>query len=349
MATQMKAAFIRKCGGPEVLEVGELPKPSVKPDQVRVRVRYAALNHLDIWVRKGLPSLKMTFPHILSGDASGVVDAIGELVTHVKVGDEVIVHPGVSCGHCADCLAGWESLCLEYRILGEHVSGTTAEFVSVPAANIFLKPASLSMKDAAAIPLVMTTAWQMAVVRGKVSPRDTLLIYAAGSGVSSAAIQIAKLHGAKVIATAGSDAKMALAKNLGADWVLNHQDPNFVANVRNIVGKRGVDLILDHVGKTTWGNNIKLLRRGGKMVICGASSGADAPTDLAHLFYRQLELVGSTMGSKADFPAILNLLGEGRLRAVVDRTFSLADVAEAHRYLESRAQFGKILIEILAG
>lgn len=340
----MRAAFISKHGGPEVLEVGELPVPEISSTEVLVRVKYGALNHLDIWVRMGLPGLSLTFPHVLGGDASGIVEKTGKEVSHVKEGDEVIVHPGLCCLRCERCLSGWESLCPDYGILGEHKSGTHAQFVKAPSANIFLKPKEISFEEAAAIPLVFTTAWQM-VKRARVKPGDTVLIHAAGSGVSSAAIQIAKLHGAEVIATASNGDKLKMAAVLGADHTIDYQRTDFVAGVRRIA-PRGVDVILDHVGKDLWEKNIGLLKWGGKLVTCGATSGAVARIDLVQVFYRQLQILGSTMGSKGDFPTILDHIAKKRLQAVVDKKFSLKEVRQAHERLEHRAQFGKVLLDI---
>lgn len=345
----MLASFICRHGEADVVEYGELPEPALENNgRVRVRLKYAALNHLDIWVRKGLPGVKLTFPHIFSGDASGVVDAVSVGVTHVKPGDEVIVHPGVSCLRCERCLSGWETLCEDYEILGERVTGLAAQKAVVPAANVFLKPAGLSLRDAAAIPLVFTTAWQMIVHRAKVMPGDTVLVHAAGSGVSSAAIQIARLFGARVITTAGSNKKLELARSLGADLAINYRTDDFLKAAKSATSGAGVDVILDHTGVDNWEKNIRALRWGGRLVLCGSSSGPEVKLDLRQVFFRQLEILGSTMGSKSDFPRLLRLFDEGRLKALVDRVFPLSQAAEAQRYLEGREQFGKVLLEIPA-
>lgn len=339
----MRAAYINRHGGPECLEIGELPVPEISATEVLVRVKFSALNHLDLWVRQGLPSLKLRFPHVLGADASGTVEQIGSEVKHVKPGDEVIVHPGISCLRCQSCLTGWESLCRDYKILGEHVSGTNAEFVKVPGANVYSKPSTLSFEEAAAIPLVFTTAWQMAVNRAHVKPGDRVLIHAAGSGVSSAAIQIARLYGAEVIATSGSERKLERARALGASHTINVKTHDFVAEVKRIA-KGGVDVILDHVGKDYWEKNFHCVKWGGTIVSCGATSGFDATTDLRHVFYRQVQILGSTMGSKGDFPAILRQVALGHLKGMPDKTFPLARIQEAHRYLASGEQFGKVLL-----
>jgi NADPH:quinone reductase-like Zn-dependent oxidoreductase len=339
----MRAAYIENHGGPEVLKVGPVPDPSFSDNEVLVRVRYSALNHLDVWVRKGMPSLKLQYPHILCGDGAGVVEATGSQVTNVKKGDEVIIHPSVTCLRCEACLSRRESLCREMRILGEHINGTSAEFVKVPSANVFLKPQNMSFSDAASIGLVFTTAWQMVVHKAQIFPGQTVLIHSAGSGVSSAAIQIAKVFGAEVIATAGSEEKRKFAKELGADHVLPYE---FADEVRKMTQKKGVDAILDHTGTDLWEKNILAVRAGGRIVICGATSGYAAQTDLRHIFYRQIEILGSTMGSKADFPILLGLFKSGKLRAVVDTIFPLDKVQAAHRQLEDRRVKGKILLAL---
>ncbi|MCB0416309.1 MAG: zinc-binding dehydrogenase [Bdellovibrionaceae bacterium] len=338
----MLAAYLNKFGGPEVLEVGNLRAPGVADNEVRVAIRSSALNHLDIWVRKGLPGLKVEFPHILGGDASGLVEAVGKNVKDLFIGDEVIVHPGLST-------APWEeveSLASDYRILGEHVNGTNAEMVTVPRENIFPKPKNLSFDEAASVPLVFTTAWQMLVGRGQVKAGDLILVHAAASGVSSAAIQIAKCFGATVIATAGSPKKLDLASQLGADCVLDYSRQSVAAEIKKQFGKRGVDTVIDHVGADTWKSHFEVLRRGGKIITCGATSGFEVSLDLRYVFYKQIQILGSTMGSKGDFPRILRLLESGKLRAVVDRSFPLRDIQKAHAHLEGREALGKVIVSV---
>jgi NADPH:quinone reductase-like Zn-dependent oxidoreductase len=339
----MLAAYLKGHGGPETVEVGELPTPEPRADQVRVKVRAAALNHLDLWVRRGLPSLKLTYPHILGGDAAGVVDKLGPDATGVKVGDEVIVHPGLSCRRCRQCLGGWESLCPQYQILGEHVNGAHAEWVCIPVANVFAKPAALSFEQAAALPLVFTTAWQMLVRRAQVQPGEWVLVHAAGSGVGSAAIQIARLYGAQVIATAGSEAKLELARKLGAQVTIDYTNADFAKEVRRVV-PQGCDIIVDHLGKEFWKSNFRAVRDGGRITVCGATSGYEAVTDLRHVFYRQIQILGSTMGSKGDFETLLQHVERGSLKPVVDRAFALREARLAHERLERREQFGKVLL-----
>lgn len=341
----MKAAYITGTGGLDLLTVGELADPAPEAGEVVVRVKAAGLNHLDLWVRRGLPNLKLAFPHVLGGDAAGIVEKTGALVGHVKPGDEVVVYPGLSCLRCERCLGGWESLCREYRILGEHVWGTHAELVKVPGANVFPKPKSLSWKEAGAAPLVFTTAWQMAVHRARITVGETVLVHAAGSGVGMAAIQIARLVGARVIATAGSREKLEEAKRLGADEAISYRDADWAKQVKALAGKNGVDVVLDSVGAAIWEDSLRCLTWGGRFVTCGSTSGHDVRVDLRQVFYRQLQILGSTMGSKRDFPGILALLGEGKLRAVVGKSFRLDDAASAYAYLESRKGFGKVVLE----
>lgn len=341
----MKAAFITGTGGPDVLEVATLDDPRPGPGEVVVRVKAAALNHLDLWVRRGLPHLKLPFPHVLGGDAAGIVDEIGAGVASVKKGDEVVVHPGLSCGKCKRCVSGWESLCRDYKILGEHVWGTHAEKVKVPAENLFAKPPKLGWREAAAAPLVFTTAWQMVVRRAKVEKGELVLVHAAGSGVGMAAIQIARLEGATVLATAGSAEKLEHARGLGAAHVFSYRDESWATAARAVVGKPGVDVVLDSVGASIWDDSLKLLSWGGRFVTCGATSGPEVKIDLRHVFFRQLQILGSTMGSKQDFPKILSLLAEGKLKVIVDRAYPLAEAPAAYAHLESRKGFGKVVLE----
>ncbi len=344
----MQAVILEQHGGPEVLQLRTRPAPRPKPGEVVVEVHACALNRLDIWVRGGLPNLHVDYPHILGSDVAGVVAELGEGVEPALLGREVVLNPGVSCGRCEACLSGWDNLCPEYRILGENTAGGYAERIAVPVANLVDKPQNLTMIEAAAVPLTFLTAWQMLVVRAAIAPGETVLIHAAGSGVGSAGLQIAKLFGARVIALASSDAKLAKARELGADATIRSDADDWPKQVRALagVGRRGVDVVFEHVGQATWERSIKLCRAGGRVVTCGASSGWDARTDLRHVFFRQIQILGSTMGSKASLVRIAALVGEGKLRPVVDRVFSLAEAAQAHRYLDRREQFGKVVLAV---
>src|SRR5436190_10221546 len=296
----MKAVIFERHGGPECLKLTEVADPQIKANEVLVEVRACALNHLDVWVRTGLPGIKIPLPHILGNDVAGVVREVGELVGWVKAGDEVMVQPGVSCGHCAECLAGRDNMCDEYDILGYGRNGGYAELVAVPGVNVIPKPKDLSWEEAAALPLVTVTAWHMLVTRAAVQPGEDVLVHAAGSGVGSMAIQIAKLRGARVITTASSDEKLAKARELGADVTINYTRDDWPKEVRRVTDRKGVDVVVEHTGAATWPGSIAALKNNGRLVTCGATSGFDARTDLRQVFYRHLTLLGSFMGSKAE-------------------------------------------------
>lgn len=344
----MKASYLTGHGDASVIALGELPTPEPGPGEVRVRVRFAALNHLDVWVRRGMIGAQIPFPRILCGDGAGTIDKVGAGVSGFHGGEEVILHPGISCGKCEACLTGTESLCSQYEILGEHRDGAAAEYVVVPAANAFLKPKAMPMEEAASVGLVYTTAWQMVVRRAQVKAGDWVLVQAAGSGVSSAAIQIARHFGGRVIATASHPEKLKLAGDLGAEVVVDYSREDFLERVKQVTEKRGVDVIIDHVGESAWEKNLRALKWGGTLVTCGASSGFEAKVDLRQLFYRQLSLLGSTMGSKRDFPEMLALFGQRQLRGVVDQVFPLREMAAAQQRLESREVRGKVLLDVNA-
>jgi len=340
----MKAVIFEQHGGPEVLKLTEVAAPTIKANEVLVEVRACALNHLDVWVRGGLPGIKIPLPHIPGNDVAGVVREVGELVTWARSGDEVMIHPGVSCGHCAECLAGRDNMCDEYDIIGYRRDGGYAELLAVPGVNLIPKPQNLSWEEAAALPLVTLTAWHMLVTRAQVRPGEVVLVHAAGSGVGSLGIQIAKLFGARVIATASSDEKLAKARELGADETIDYTRDDWPKEVKRLTNGRGVDVVFEHTGAKTWPGSILSLRKGGRLVTCGATSGFDASTDLRHVFYRHLTILGSMMGSKADLLAAMKFIESGQLRAVVDRTLPLAEARQAHELMEDRAQFGKLVL-----
>jgi NADPH:quinone reductase-like Zn-dependent oxidoreductase len=340
----MKAVAIRSHGGPEVVKLEDLPDPQPGPGQVVVAVKAAALNHLDIWVRKGWPGLTLSFPHVLGSDVAGVVEAVGPGVDGVKAGDAVVVNPSLGCGRCEQCLSGHENLCRKFSILGEHVSGGQAQKLTVPARNVLPKPARLSFEEAAAVPLTFMTAWHALVQRAKVRLGETVLVHAAGSGVGVAAVQIAKLLGARVIATAGSDAKLQKAKALGADEVVNYETQDFSKEVKRLTDRKGVEVVFEHVGKKTWERSILSAAIGGRITTVGATTGFDPLTDLRHVFFRQLSILGSTMGTAADLVEVLRFVGEGKLRPVVDRVLPLAEARRGQDLLSERAQFGKIVL-----
>jgi NADPH:quinone reductase-like Zn-dependent oxidoreductase len=342
----MQAIVLREHGGPEVLLAEALPIPEPGPGEVRVRVRAVALNHLDIWVRRGGPAFRLEYPHRLGSDIAGTIDALGPGVDAKiagAVGGKVVVQPGLSCGRCAACLGGQDNLCRFYRILGENAQGGYAEHIVVPAANLAPYPERLDFPHAAASLLPFLTAWQMVVRKARVAPG--VLVQGAGSGVGVAAVQIAKLYGARVIATAGSAAKLERAKALGADVTVDYTTQDFAAVCRAETGKRGVDAVIEHVGGDVFVASIKAVRNGGRIVTCGATAGFLPAIDLRHIFFRQIEVLGSTMGSKADLLAVLGHVAAGRLSPVVDRVLPLARAADGHRALEAREAFGRVVLE----
>ncbi len=340
----MKAVIFNQHGGPEVLQYVDVPDPTIKANEVLVEVRACALNHLDVWTRGGLPGLDISFPHILGNDIAGVVKHVGSLVTWIQAGDEMMIQPGLSCGHCESCLGGQDNLCREYDVIGNRRNGGYAELVSVPGVNVITKPKNLGWEEAAALPLVTVTAWHMLVTRAQVRPGENVLIHAAGSGVGSLGIQIAKLLGARVIATAGSDEKLARAKELGADEVVNYTNDDWPKEVRRLTDRRGVDVVFEHTGATTWPGSIASLKNNGRVVTCGATSGFDARTDLRQIFYRHLTILGSFMGSKAELLEAMKFVERGDIQAVVDRTLPLSEARRAHELMEDRAQFGKLVL-----
>ena len=341
----MQAMLMNERGGPEVLRMGEVPTPRPGPGEVAVAVRAVALNHLDIWVRKGVASPKLPLPHILGCDVAGVVEEVGP-GSRWTVGQEVMVNPGVSCGTCERCLSGRDNLCSQYQILGEHRWGGYAEALVVPQQNLVAKPTGLSFVEAASVPLAYLTAWQMVVDKLQVGVADHVLIMAAGSGVSVAALQIAKLHGARVIAAAGSDEKLEQARQLGADEVVNYRQPGWSREVKRLTGGKGADAVVDHTGSDFWQEMIKATAWGGRIALVGASSGYEAVTPLAHVFFRQLSIYGSTMASKSRLFPILRFLESGQLKPVVGAQLPLAEAAQAHQLLEDRQVFGKVVLTV---
>jgi NADPH:quinone reductase-like Zn-dependent oxidoreductase len=319
-------------------------RPSPRANEALVHVKACAVNHLDLWVRKGVPGHEFPLPMIPGCDVAGVVEEVGDLVGGFAPGDEVVVSPGVACGACRECLSGRHSFCRSYGILGETRDGGDAEYVVVPGMNLIPRPENLGFVEAAAVPLVFLTAWHMLVSRCGVKPGDTVLVHAGGSGVGSAAIQIAKLFGAEVITTASSRAKLDRAAELGADHLVNYAEEEFPRAVRRITGKRGVDIVFEHTGEATWPGSLQSVARGGKIVTCGATSGFTAVSDLRIVFFKQVSILGSTMGSLGEVLEVMDHVAAGRLRPVLDRTFPMSEVAAAHRWVESREQFGKVVI-----
>jgi NADPH:quinone reductase-like Zn-dependent oxidoreductase len=343
----VKAILFRQHGGPEVLQYIDVPEPEPRPNEVLVRVRACALNHLDLWVRGGLPNVPIPLPHIPGSDVAGEISKVGAEITTVHVGQKVVLAPGVTCGKCPACISGRDNLCRQFTNLGYMIDGGCAEFVRVPEVNCLPYSENLSFEEAAAVPLVFQTAWHMLVDRAQLRPGEDVLILGAGSGVGSAAIQIAKFFGARVITTAGSDSKLEKARQLGADHVINHKSQKIRDEVRRITSKRGVDVVFEHVGTATWDDSLASLALAGRLVTCGNTTGYDTKLDLRFLFSRQLSLLGSYMGAKSELHTIMKLVAAGRLKPVVDRVFPLAEAAAAHTYLESSQQFGKVVLKVL--
>ncbi len=335
------------------LEVADVPQPTITdPGDVLVRLEAAALNHLDLWTLRGLPGLALDFPHTLGADGAGIVEAVGGHVRRIAAGDKVMVNPGLSCHRCEFCLAGQHSLCHSFGLLGEHKPGTLAEYVVVPEQNLLPVPdlphphPQLSWSEAAAFSLVTLTAWRMLKTQARVQPGETVLIWGIGGGVSITALAVAKLFGAFVFVTSSDDDKLARARDLGADVVLNHQTVDVAREVRTLTGKRGVDVVVENVGQATWEQSLRLLAKGGRLVTCGATTGPNVTLDVRRLFWNQWSILGSTMGTVAEYGEVVRLLGMGQLRPILDSTFPLDRALDGLRRLEKGQQMGKIAVEI---
>jgi NADPH:quinone reductase-like Zn-dependent oxidoreductase len=340
----MKAIRFHAHGGPDVLRYEEAPNPVPGPGEALIRVRACALNHLDLWQRRGMERVQIPFPHISGADVAGEV--ISAPHGEFAAGRRVMLQPGLSCGRCTACLEGRDNECPNYDVLGYRSDGGYAEIVKVPIQNLIAIPDAIGFVEAAAFPLVFLTAWHMLMTRARLRAGEDVLVLGAGSGVGQAAIQIAWRHGARVFATAGSDEKLARARQLGAYDVINHTTQDVPGRIRDFTNGRGVDVVVEHVGVATWEKSLKSLARGGRLVTCGATTGYDARIDLRALFARQISLLGSYMGRKGELLRAAQFFFAGELRPVVDRTLPLSEAAEAHRTLESRQQFGKLVLVV---
>jgi len=338
----MKAVRIHEFGGPEVLRYEDVADPHPRKDQVLVRVRACALNHLDLWVRKGLPGVNL--PHILGSDIAGEIVASGEYITGFRPGQRVLLAPMHFCNHCAKCAHGLQNQCPEFTVLGNLVDGGNCELIAVPAENVIPIPDSLDFDQAASVPLVFLTAWHMLVGRAGIRPGQTVLVLGGSSGVGIAAIQIAKLFHVRVITTAGDENKLEKARALGADYGIDHYKQKISQEVRKLTNKEGVDIVVEHVGEATWEESMKALKPGGTIVTCGATTGPNAAFDLRFLFARQLSFLGSYMGTMGELHDVLGHIFAGRLKPVVDRTFPLKEARAAHEYMEASRMFGKIVL-----
>lgn len=340
----MKAMIFRENGGPEKLLYEEVADPKIGEDEVLIAVKACSINHVDIWVREGIPAYKTVFPHISGCDVSGVVEAIGRSVTGIHPGETVVVAPGLSCFRCAYCLSGQDNMCISYRILGAHANGGYAQLVAVPSVNVLPLPSTLNFEEAASFPLVFVTAWHMLIKRAQLKAGQEVLIVAAGSGIGSAAIQIAKLAGAWVIATAGSEDKLEKAKKLGADEVIHHHREDFSKKARELTAGKGVDVVFEHVGPETWEKSLTSLAKNGTLVTCGATSGPDARTDIRYIFSRQLSIIGSMMGTRSELLEVSKLIEIGMLKPIIDSTFPLENARKAQEHVLARKNFGKVIL-----
>jgi NADPH:quinone reductase-like Zn-dependent oxidoreductase len=338
----MKAVRIHEFGGPEVLRYEEVPDPKPRRDQVLIRVRACAMNHLDLWIRKGLPGIVL--PHILGSDVAGEIVEVGEYVSGFAPGQRVLLAPMTFCNHCNYCTSGRQNQCAEFSVLGNRVDGGNCELIAVPAVNVIPIPENLGFNEAASVPLVFLTAWHMLVGLAGIRLGQTVLVLGANSGVGMAAIQIAKLFRARVIATAGNESKMQKARELGADHVIHHYQQKISAEVRNITGNEGADIVVEHVGAATWDESMKSLKPGGTLVTCGATTGPNVSIDLRFIYSRQLSLRGSYMGTMGELYAVLQHVFRGELKPVVDRVFPLSEIRAAHEYMENSQMFGKIVL-----
>jgi len=346
----MRACVLTATGGIEHLKVSDVPDaPPPATGEVRVAIRAAALNHLDLFVVQGLPGSEHQLPHIVCADGAGVIESVGPGVLDLRPGDRVMLNPGISDYTCEFCRAGEHSLCVNYRLLGEHLPGTAAELLTILAHNVARIPSltpELTWAEAAAFSLVTLTAWRMLVTRAQLKSGETALVWGIGGGVSLAAMRIAKLHGARVIVTSSHDAKLAVARQLGADITFNHQTQPVAQEVRALTKKRGVDVVVDNVGAATWDDSLRCLRRGGRLVVCGATSGPQVGLDLRRLFWHQWSILGSTMGNAAEYAEIVRRLGKGELRPIVDRVYAMSEVKDAYERLAKGEQLGKVVIEV---
>jgi NADPH:quinone reductase-like Zn-dependent oxidoreductase len=340
----MNAVRFHEHGGPEVLCYEPAPDPALGPRDVLIEVRAAGVNHLDVFVRRGIPGARLALPHIPGADAAGVVLKTGNHVEGVTTGQRILINPGLSCGTCEFCLSGQGGMCSSFRIVGENAPGSYAGLLAVPEQNVLPIPDRMSFEDAAAAPLVFLTAWSMLVTKGRIRAGEDILILGAGAGVGTAAIQIAKLSGCRVWAAAGSEEKLDRARGLGADELINTREESFDQVVRERTGKRGMDVVVDYIGADTWVRSLRAARRGGRILTCGATTGYDPKTDLRYIFSRQLRIIGSTMGSPADFREVMGLVFRGVLDPVVGTVLPLREARSAHEMIEAREAIGKIVL-----
>jgi NADPH:quinone reductase-like Zn-dependent oxidoreductase len=340
----MKAVQFSDHGDRSVIEYDELADPTPDRDEVLVDVKAGALNHLDVWTRKGLPGIDLEMPHIPGSDGAGVVLEVGEDVTRFEPGDRVAVSAGVYCGKCEYCRHGEYSMCVDYHIIGEHVRGVHSERAAVPEDNLVEVPSGVEWETAAAAPLVFQTAWRMLLTRGDVSPGEDVLVLGASGGVGHAAVQIADYAGANVYATASSNEKLEYAAEVGADHTINYEADDFAAEIRELTGKRGVDVVVDHVGAATWRDSLSSLAKGGRVMTCGATTGGTPETDINRIFWNQLQVIGSTMANPGEVDDVLELVWDGTFEPRIREVFPMSETGRAHEMLEEREGFGKVVV-----
>jgi len=340
----MKAVQFTDHGDRDVIEYGEYETLEPGRNEVRVEMRAGALNHLDVWTRRGLPGLHLDMPHIPGSDGAGVVERVGDEVSRFEPGDRVAVSAGVSCGECEFCRRGEQTLCVDYHLIGEHVRGVHAEYAVVPADTLVRVPEHVDWTTAAAAPLVFQTAWRMLITRAELKASESVLVLGASGGVGHAAVQIADYAGAEVYATASSDQKLEYAREIGADHVINYEETDFAREIRTLTEKRGVDVVVDHIGAATWHDSIKSLARGGRLVTCGATTGPRPKTDINRIFWNQLDILGSTMGTPGEVDDVLELVWAGEFEPRIRDVLPMSETARAHRMLEDREGFGKVVV-----
>jgi len=343
----MKAAFIQEHGNLDKIQIGDLDAPTISPNEVLIEPKFGALNHLDIFVVRGWPGLTLNMPHVIGADGSGIVKEIGSEVTTLSVGDKITINPGISCGKCEMCLSGQQVFCKQFSILGENKWGTFSQYLKLPEISVLKIPDGFSLEKAAAAPLTFLTAWRMLITQAGIKPNDYVFIHGAGGGVSSAAIQIAKYYGAKVITTTSTSRKIEMAMNLGADHVINYKETKDYRNqVFELTNKHGIDVVIDNVGQATFPTSIRLLRPGGRLITCGVTSGPLTKINIADIFWKHLEIKGSTMANQGEFRAVMQLVLDGTLKPIIDKVYPLENVREAEEYLSKGNQFGKVLLKV---
>ncbi|MEE8349631.1 MAG: zinc-binding dehydrogenase [Acidobacteriota bacterium] len=340
----MKALLIHQHGGLEQVRFEEVDDPEIGPGLVRVKTKATSLNHLDLHVVGGLPGRALAMPHILGSDGAGLVDETGEGADRLSIGDRVMLNAVLSCGMCEFCKEDQHSLCVKLRLVGENSSGTHGEYFVVPEANLRKIPEPISFEEAAAFSLVFQTAWRMLKTRARIRPGDDVFLHGIGGGVSTAALKIVKFWGGRVFASSSSDEKLNLARQAGADFCYNYTRTDVVQEVMEVTGKRGVDIVVDTVGDATWVQSIQLARKGGKIVTCGATSGPNPNTEIRLIFWKQLDILGSTMSNRQEYEEVAVLLDQGQLKPVVDKTFPLSEGIKALEYLQEQKQFGKVVL-----